>query len=112
MKLKGRSRCILTVDGCAVLRIAPQDTDALQTKLFLLLQKDQYGAALSLIDGATSGSSSKYIFEKAYSLYRLQRESEVAEAINAIKLEGGEDMRGVMHLEAQVVRTRLHAFVS
>ena len=92
---------------CAVLRIAPHDADALQTKLFLLLQTDQYGAALSLIDSGASESSSGHAFEKAYSLYRLQREAEAAEAIDTLKSRNGDDVRGVLHLEAQLVRIHL-----
>lgn len=94
------------------MRIAPHDVDALQTKLFLLLQTDQYGAALSLIGDETAGSSSEYAFEKAYSLYRLQHESEVTEAISAIKVQGDEDVRGVLHLEAQLVRRQNFQFIS
>ena len=81
-----------------VLRLAPGDTDAVQTKLFLLLQTEKYGDALALID-----SDDKFVFEKAYSLYRSQKEEEVVEVVGSLKQEKGEDDRGVTHLEAQLV---------
>ena len=84
----------------AVLRLDPKDKDALQAKLFLLLQIEQYSAALILLDSL--GSSSEGAFEKAYSLYRLQRESEASQILNDIKQSNVDD-RGVLHLEAQLV---------
>ncbi|KAI0077236.1 hypothetical protein K474DRAFT_1662016 [Panus rudis PR-1116 ss-1] len=80
-----------------ILRLAPDDTDALQTKLFLLLQTERYGDALALID-----AQPQFAFEKAYSLYRLHQEDEAAEMLRLIKAEKGEDDRGVIHLEAQL----------
>ncbi len=82
----------------SVLRLEPQDQDALHTKLFLLLQTEQYSTALSLID-----SNDEYTFEKAYSLYRLNQADEAREALEATKKQKGEDERGVIHLEAQLV---------
>ncbi|GBE80903.1 hypothetical protein BKA93DRAFT_825295 [Sparassis latifolia] len=83
-----------------ILRLDPHDEDALQTKLFLLLQTEQYGTALMLIsdDGAFAG----YDFEKAYSLYRLHRESEAVDVLGVIKEKDDSDNRGVRHLEAQL----------
>ncbi|CAL1711847.1 unnamed protein product [Somion occarium] len=80
-----------------ILRLAPHDRDALQTKLFLLLQTERYGDALALIDGQP-----EFVFEKAYSLYRLHKEDDVAEVLGTLKQEKGEDDRGVIHLEAQL----------
>ncbi|ETW74729.1 hypothetical protein HETIRDRAFT_332070 [Heterobasidion irregulare TC 32-1] len=82
-----------------ILRLDPKDKDALQAKLFLLLQIEQYSAALTLLDSL--GSSSEGAFEKAYSLYRLQRESEASQILNDIKQSNVDD-RGVLHLEAQL----------
>ena len=84
----------------AVLRLDPKDKDALQAKLFLLLQIEQYSAALTLLHSL--GSSSEGAFEKAYSLYRLQRESEASQILIDIKQSNVDD-RGVLHLEAQLV---------
>ncbi|KDQ28488.1 hypothetical protein PLEOSDRAFT_50674 [Pleurotus ostreatus PC15] len=89
------SNAIKTCDK--ILRLEPTDPDARQTKLFLLLQTEQYDAALELIN---SGKDEiRYAFERAYSLYRSQRESEAAEQLEALG-EGGH--RGVVHLEAQL----------
>jgi signal recognition particle subunit SRP72 len=81
-----------------VLRLEPTDKDALQTKLFLLLQTEQYSAALTLADSAEHG----FEFGRAYSLYRLHREHEAAAGLNEIKATVGLS-RGVNHLEAQLV---------
>lgn len=80
-----------------ILRLEPSDQDAAQTKLFLLLQTEQYGAALSLID-----SQGDHAFEKAYSLYRLHQEAEVEGLVAEMKKTPSEDERGVIHLEAQL----------
>jgi len=80
-----------------ILRLDPADMDALQTKLFLLLQTEQYPAALALADSA--GHAFK--FGRAYSLYRLHREHEAAVVLDGIKSTAGSN-RGVNHLEAQL----------
>ena len=79
----------------------PADKDALQTKLFLLLQTEQYDDALSLI-GDGNDAHPDFAFEKAYALYRLQRESEATDVLAEMKKNEG-DHRGVSHLEAQLV---------
>jgi signal recognition particle subunit SRP72 len=84
-----------------ILRLEPEDKDAAQTKLFLLLQTEQYASALALID-----SGDQYAFERAYSLYRLQRELDSVAVLASIK-DKGEASRGVIHLEAQLVCTSL-----
>ncbi|KAH9856830.1 hypothetical protein C2E23DRAFT_459246 [Lenzites betulinus] len=84
-----------------ILRLEPRDPDALQTKLFLLLQTDQYLAALALID-SVAGEENKHAFEKAYSLYRLHREDEATGVVDALKTSEPEDDRGLVHLEAQL----------
>lgn len=87
-----------------VLRFHPGDADALQTKLFLLFQTEQYDAALSLIAESTTEDSPDYTFEEAYAMYRLHKEVEAATALGKIK-GSGKDHRGVLHLEAQLVCT-------
>ncbi len=76
-----------SIDSCST------DPDALQTKLFLLLQTERYGAALELpgCDG----------FEKAYALYRMQKGDEAREVLKEVT---GDAERGATHLEAQLVR--------
>lgn len=80
----------------------PTDPDAAQTKLFLLLQTEQYDAALSLI--GNDGENTSHAFETAYSFYRLQRETEAKDIVQSIKDDEDVDSRGVIHLEAQLVR--------
>ena len=79
----------------------PKDADARQTKLFLLLQTEQYSAALSLID--SDDDHAHYAYERAYSLYRLSHESEARDVLESIKADQNtEDSRGLVHLEAQL----------
>ncbi|EJD08253.1 uncharacterized protein FOMMEDRAFT_101709 [Fomitiporia mediterranea MF3/22] len=90
-----------------ILRIDAKDADALQTKLFLLLQTDQCGPALELVESLSDSASRE--FEKAYALYRLHRENEVAELLPRLKASQGTDAvydRGVLHLEAQLAYRR------
>lgn len=88
-----------------VLRIKSNDADALQAKLFLLLQTEQYDAALALIsDNKSEGTSRE--FEKAYALYRLHREFDASDVLSNVKgTEGPSEFhsRGIIHLEAQLV---------
>ena len=90
-----------------VLRIDPKDRDALQTKLFLLLQTEQYTQALTLIIEVNKPNEQEkgtFLFEKAYTLHRLHQEEYATEVLKALK-DGGdeEENRGVAHLEAQLV---------
>ncbi|KZT65424.1 hypothetical protein DAEQUDRAFT_676878 [Daedalea quercina L-15889] len=90
-----------------ILRIDLRDQDALQTKLFLLLQTEQYAAALTLISNANKQSGKDendvFSFEKAYTLHRLHREDDATEVLKALKEEGDEEEnRGFVHLEAQL----------
>ncbi|KAI0001005.1 hypothetical protein BJV77DRAFT_1096406 [Russula vinacea] len=80
-----------------LLRLVPDDNDARQTKLFLLLQTERYSDALALL-GASKRSS---VFERAYSSYRLQHLDEAAHLLDGIK-QGREQNRGALHLEAQL----------
>jgi signal recognition particle subunit SRP72 len=83
-----------------VLRLDPSDRDALRTKLFLLLQTEQYDAALALIAEINEQCS----FERAYALYRIQHEEDATQVLKEIKNNGQEaEQRGAMHLEAQLV---------
>lgn len=76
--------------------------DARQTKLFLLLQTEQYEAALALID--LEGKETHHAYERAYTFYRLQNESEAREILKVIKEEKSDNDRAITHLEAQLVR--------
>ena len=84
----------------------PSDKDALQAKLFLLLQTEQYEIALALLE--TLNVEGARNFEKAYALYRLHRENEAVDVLDRLKKSNMSEAsgRGVQHLEAQLVRTR------
>ena len=75
----------------------PSDKDARKAKIFLLLQSEMYAEALNLLDA----EDSKETYERAYTLYRSQRENEARDILEVIKK--GEDDRGTLHLEAQLV---------
>lgn len=93
--------CFTILIAVSVLRIEPNDKDALQTKLFLLLQTEQYDAALAIV--GTAENDNRHAFERSYSLYRLHREQEAIDGLKVIKEESSEDERGPLHLEAQLV---------
>ncbi|KAJ3510570.1 hypothetical protein NLJ89_g4599 [Agrocybe chaxingu] len=80
-----------------ILRLEPQDVDARQTKLFLLLQTEQYNAALDLIN--SNDDKDQHAYERAYCLYRLQREAEARETLEVIKKQKGDDDRGISYRE-------------
>jgi len=86
-----------------ILRLFPDDAEALQTKLFLLIQTDQYALALEMLETSSSSSSSQRSssqFERAYVLYRLHREQEAEELLG--NMSGSTSDRGVQHLDAQL----------
>ncbi|EFI28075.1 hypothetical protein CC1G_14101 [Coprinopsis cinerea okayama7 len=80
-----------------ILRLEPNDVDAVKTKLFLLLQTEQYETALALLDQYPEA----HRFERAYTLYRLHRESEASAILQEIRAQDSEH-RGAAHLEAQL----------
>ncbi|TFK19433.1 hypothetical protein FA15DRAFT_175941 [Coprinopsis marcescibilis] len=82
-----------------ILRLQPNDEDASKTKLFLLLQTEQYEDALALLNEDGDGSSHR--FERAYLLYRLHREPEARGILQEIRTQEL-DHRGALHLEAQL----------
>lgn len=84
-----------------VLRLSPGDADVIQSKLFLLLQTSQYATALKFIEEMKR--SSELQFERAYVLYRLQKEQEATALVGELKGKS-ENERGLLHLEAQLVR--------
>ncbi|KAL0056687.1 hypothetical protein AAF712_016707 [Marasmius tenuissimus] len=89
------SNAIKTCDK--ILRLAPDDPDALRTKLFLFLQTEQYTPALELIE-----KDDDHAFEKAYVLYRMQDEEQAKNVLESLKESSGDSNRGAMHLEAQL----------
>lgn len=89
-----------------VLRLTPDDADVLQTKLFLLLQTDQYSRSFEIVESMSSGagsSKSSTDLEKAYLLYRLHKEKEAKAIVDKVKEAGDVPSGGFDHLEAQLV---------
>ncbi|KAJ7151633.1 hypothetical protein C8R46DRAFT_1304171 [Mycena filopes] len=87
-----------------ILRLAPADPDALQTKLFLLLTVGQPAAATSLIESLNAEGNEgqqQYTFERAYALYCLHKRGDAREAL-VQNSDAGVDERGARHLEAQL----------
>jgi signal recognition particle subunit SRP72 len=82
-----------------ILRLVPGDQDTIQTKIFLLLQTNQYGAALKLVEEHKANKELQ--FENAYTLYRLHKEQEVTDLVREQK-GSGQNERGFVHLEAQL----------
>jgi len=80
-----------------LLRLAPNDKDARQTKLFLLLQTERYNDAIALLEPSDESST----FERTYSLYRLQHLDEAVQLLGKVK-QRHEQNRGALHLEAQL----------
>jgi signal recognition particle subunit SRP72 len=89
----------------AVLRIDPQEYDALKAKLFLLLQTERYDLALDHIGSHNDAIS--HDFEKAYAFYGDRREDDAKAEVLRIKRETSDGVisRGVLLLEAQCVST-------
>ncbi|KAG8743440.1 hypothetical protein FRC10_012019 [Ceratobasidium sp. 414] len=88
-----------------ILRLAPDDADVLQTKLYLLLQTDQYPRALEIVESMSSGAGSSKPptgLEKAYVLYRMHKESEAKAIVDETKGKDGTPKEGFAHLEAQL----------
>lgn len=79
-----------------VLALDPTDEDALKTKLFLLLKTNRYNEALKMTE--QGGGGDQFIFERAYALYKLQREKEAQDLLH------NSDDRAVLFLQAQIVR--------
>ncbi|KAL1411291.1 hypothetical protein Q8F55_002242 [Vanrija albida] len=88
-----------------ILTLDPESTSAFQTLLFLHLHTDDYAAALELVTKPPSPAPPPLEFERAYCLYRLNREREALDALVAIPNHS----RRENHLEAQV-RYRLGEF--
>ncbi|KAG9123217.1 hypothetical protein FRC07_000082 [Ceratobasidium sp. 392] len=88
-----------------ILRLTPDDADVLQTKLYLLLQTDQYPRALGIVESASGGagsSRSSSELEKAYILYRMHKEKEAKEIVDEAKGKENVPKDGFAHLEAQL----------
>ncbi|KAF9258373.1 hypothetical protein L218DRAFT_964539 [Marasmius fiardii PR-910] len=81
-----------------ILRLSPDDSDALRTKLFLFLHTEQYTSALEMIEK----DDTSHEYEKAYALYRMQNEEQARNVLDGLKGGNADGDRGAMHLEAQL----------
>ena len=83
-----------------MLTLDPDDQDAWQTKLWLLFKTNAYTQALDV----TQSRPNEFGFERAYALYRLQREVEAAAVLDGL----GETHRAPTLLQAQIVSCSLN----
>ena len=84
-----------------ILAEAPGDEDALQCKLVALIHTKRFREALALFESAPALAGAG-AFEKAYVLYRLNRQEEAIEAIETAAPKTGVDVRMDL-LRAQVL---------
>ncbi|KAI5886486.1 uncharacterized protein SCHCODRAFT_02641877 [Schizophyllum commune H4-8] len=75
-----------------ILKLDPNDADALQAKIYAMMEADQHAGALDIL-------GSQHQYERAYSLYKLQREAEAREILDTITPQ---DDRSVLVLRAQI----------
>jgi signal recognition particle subunit SRP72 len=85
----------------SVIALDPDDKDALQTKLWLLFKTNAYPQALDVAQSRPG----EFHFERAYALYRLQRETEAADVLAGL----GEAYRAAALLQAQIVSCSLNS---
>lgn len=79
-----------------VLALDPSDEDTLKARLWLLFKTSKYQDALELTE---NNAVSSFNFERAYALYRLQREDDAA----SLLANADESDRAVLFLKAQIV---------
>ncbi|KAJ4461353.1 putative Signal recognition particle subunit SRP72 [Paratrimastix pyriformis] len=80
-----------------ILAEIPNDPDAVNCKAKCLVKDGKFADTLAFIETLPAGS---FLFEKAYSLYRLQRTPEALTTLQAIP--AAEKSNSVLHLEAQL----------
>jgi signal recognition particle subunit SRP72 len=85
-----------------ILGIASDDQDALHCKLITLIRLEKYSDALALLSRKFKGEN-KFLFERAYCLYRSNQFAQALDVIETAKKSGQQDV-ATRHLEAQLVR--------
>ncbi|TRM57407.1 hypothetical protein BD626DRAFT_412163 [Schizophyllum amplum] len=75
-----------------ILKLDPSDADALQAKIYAMMEADQHAVALNVL-------GPQHQYERAYSLYKLQREAEARDILDTITPA---DERSVIVLRAQI----------
>ncbi|KAG0266148.1 hypothetical protein BG011_003135 [Mortierella polycephala] len=95
---------VLTISD-KILKLAPKDKDALHCKAITLIRLERYSDALSILNRQLEG---KFVFEKAYCLYRTNQLSDGALLIENKRKElqasgAGQLPWDLRHLEAQML---------
>jgi tetratricopeptide (TPR) repeat protein len=85
-----------------ILGIASDDQDALHCKLITLIRLEKYSDALALLSRKFKGEN-KFLFERAYCLYRSNQLAQALEVIETAKQYSQQDV-ATRHLEAQLVK--------
>ncbi|GAB5589568.1 Signal recognition particle subunit SRP72 [Umbelopsis nana] len=83
-----------------ILNIASDDQDALHCKLITLIRLERYSDALALLARKFKGEN-KFLFERAYCLYRSNQLTQALEVIETAKKANLQDV-ATRHLEAQL----------
>ncbi|KAI9279018.1 hypothetical protein BC943DRAFT_284326 [Umbelopsis sp. AD052] len=83
-----------------ILSIASDDQDALHCKLITLIRLEKYSDALALLSRKFKGEN-KFLFERAYCLYRSNQLAQALEVIETANQSGQQDV-ATRHLEAQL----------
>jgi len=81
-----------------ILTEIPGDKDALHCKMQAMINLDRFTDVLAIIETLPAGS---FLFHKAYSLYRLQKNEEAFAVLQ--RIPESERTVAVQHLEAQLV---------
>ncbi|KAL1747156.1 hypothetical protein HDZ31DRAFT_9994, partial [Schizophyllum fasciatum] len=82
-----------------VLALDPADADALQAKIYAMMEADQHAPALAVLGGGDAPESTPHAYERAYCLYKLQREADATRVLDALR---DQDDRAVLVLRAQI----------
>jgi hypothetical protein len=85
---------------CAVLAAKPGDADATAIKGIALLKQGEFSAAVAAFE--TGGLADKFLFERAYCLYRENKLDQCSALIASVP--AGERTEAILNLEAQLVR--------
>ncbi|KAF9922941.1 Signal recognition particle core component [Linnemannia zychae] len=87
-----------------ILKLDPKDKDALHCKAITLIRLERYSDALAILNRGLEG---KFVFEKAYCLYRTNQLNDGATLIETtrkqIQSTGGQLPWDLRHLEAQML---------
>src|SRR6266487_3965979 len=92
--------CLILYPIFSVLRLRPEDTDAIHCKAISLIRLEKYQSALDLL--SKNIAENQLATVRAYCLYRLNRWNEVLSIARKFRQAGNNEL-GLKHLEAQAV---------